>query len=330
MNVTEPCQICNTKKPCDCKNAVLSFFGLLEKAQARVLRVKPASTTATNAVNSAGVDKLNAYFICTAPAAEIKVQARKCGYTVKRVFLKDKRPYLYIASDQAGVHLKLGNEETEVVGLVSNPNKFNDWSDYELLIQSLLPVDCLESAKVSRLDLNIDFNKPFSELIRQIDLKNKRCALTFMDDGGSRTGIIVGKGKEQIVIYDKAKKERLEKPLSRIELRLSGSKLPTKSISDIPSKIREMSFFDKVAGFDVEVGKGPFLPDQEKKLTQFEGVLNRDGLFAAKRSLNKTRNFNRDFKSLINLKPWQIQPADIFKNEINQFLQPKGGSKWIH
>jgi hypothetical protein len=330
MNVTEPCQICNTKKPCACKNAVLSFFGLLEKAQARVLRVKPASTTIIGTVNSAGLDKLNAYFLCTTPVAVIKEQAEKYGQTVKRVFLKDRRPYLYIANEQAGVHLKLGNEETEVVGLVSNPNKFKGWSNYKHYIQNLLPEECLRSAKVSRLDLNMDFNKPFNELIQQIDLKNKRCALTFMDDGGSRTGIIVGKGKEQIVIYDKAKKERLDKPLSRIELRLSGNKLPTKSIFTVPETLGKLSFFNNISGFDVETAKGPLLPDQEKKLTQFESVLNRDGLFAAKRSLNKTRNFDRDFKSLINFKPWEIQPTDIFKNEINQFLQPKGGSKWIH
>lgn len=325
MEVAESCIICQELAPCNCREAVLSYFRLLDAVSQRVLRVKPASSTITGAVIGAGVDKLNAYFIRTMPTLAIRVRAIELGHSVKQVFLKDKRPYLYLTDSLAGVHLRLANNKTEAVGLVSNPNHFKSWSHYEQFIRSFLPAECFESAKISRLDLNLDFNTPFEKLIQQIDLKNKRCALTFLDEGGSRTGLIIGRGKEQIVIYDKAKKEGLANPLSRIELRFAGNKLPTKSILAIPGTLKEKSFFNNVVGLDVKFSKGPFLPDQEKKLAQFEGILQRDGLFAAKRSLNKARNFNRDFKSLISTILWKSEPADIFKKEIHNFLEPNGG-----
>ncbi len=330
MNVTEPCPICQTNNQCECRSSLASFFNILKNANDRVLRVKPSSFTDQPEVIGAGIDKLNAYFTGPIPIDVVRTEARLLGYTTKRVFLKDRKPYLAVNSDSNQIHLKLGFGETDVTGLISNPNKFKTWQNYYSFISSLIPKESLVSAQVTRVDLNLDFECSFSSLTQMLDIKNKRSALTFTDESGCRTGLIIGKGNEKIEIYDKAKKEKLSTPHSRIELRLGKDKLPSRSIIDIPKVVTDGLYFSGLVGLNTHFTDTITNAEQSQRLATFKHNLDRDGFYSAKKTMNQSRHFDRDFAKLIKIKNWAVQPSQLFKTNVKTFIQPQEDQTWMH
>ncbi|MBC7420563.1 MAG: hypothetical protein H7328_07540 [Bdellovibrio sp.] len=330
MNVTEQCLICQTNNLCDCRQSLASFFNILKSANNRVLRVKPSSDNDQPKVIGAGIDKLNAYFTETIQIGQIHKAAKLFGYTIKRVFLKDRKPYLVISSDSNQIHLKLSYGETDITGLISNPNKFINWQNYYTFINSVVPKEPILNAKVTRLDLNLDFECSFSALTQMLDIKNKRSSLTFIDESGSRTGLIIGKGNEKIEIYDKAKKENLTDNFTRIELRLGKSKLPSRSIIDIPNMVAAGLHFEGLVGVNTRFTDLPLNTEQSLRLAAFKHNLERDGFYSAKKMMNQSRNFDRDFSKLIKVDNWKIQPSQLFKTKIETFIKPQGVKTWMH
>lgn len=319
MYVTEPCPICQKNERCDCQSSMATFFAIVKKASERVLRVEPSSIGEHSQVISAGIDKINAYF--SEPVSIDCIRAAIAGqdHPAKRVFLKDRKPYLAIGSDSKQIHLKLGYGEKDVTALISNPNRFNNWKNYCGFLSSIIPQNTLAGARVTRLDLNLDFKCSFPSLIQKLDIKNKRSAVTFMDSSGCRTGLIIGKGDEKIEIYDKAKKEKLENPHSRIELRLGKEKLPSRSIFEIPKALTEGLYFDGLVGVTTHFTDAPTNQEQSQRLSTFKNYLERDGFYSAKKAMNQSRNFERDFAKLVKIQPWAIQLSQLFKTNLKMF-----------
>ncbi|MDZ4676321.1 MAG: hypothetical protein SGI74_02335 [Oligoflexia bacterium] len=307
-----------------------SFFKILKNVNDRVLRVKPSSINSHPKVLGAGIDKLNAYFVEPIPIDQIRMLAKQFRYTIKRVFLKDRKPYLAVSSDSNQIHLKLGYGESDITGLISNPNKFMTWQNYYTFVSSVIPNDSLINAKVSRLDLNLDFACSFSSLTQMLDIKNKRSSLAFIDESGSRTGLIIGKGDEKIEIYDKAKKENLADQFTRIELRLGKTKLPSRSIMDIPKVVAEGLHFEALVGLNARFTDLPINTEQSQRFAAFKHNLERDGFYSAKKIMNQSRNFDRDFSKLLKIENWTIQPSQLFKNKIETFIKPQEVKTWMH
>ena len=176
----------------------------------------------------------------------------------------------------------------------------------------------------------MDFACELSTLIQSLDVANKRSELTYENKSGARTGVIIGKRSEVFAVYDKAKETNSVDLISRIELRLSGSKVPTRSIADIPLKLASQIFFKNLIGLSVTETKNTKTSDQNERLRQFKGIWGRDGFFAAKRFMNQSRNFDRDFANLIETRPWAEQPSELFKNQIINFFQTKEETRWMH
>lgn len=327
MRVTEPCPICTDFNPCDCQKAVLSFFNLLEGVHKRVLSEKPASAKQPK-VTSAGIDKLNAYFTNSVSKAGLIDKARSNGYTTNIVFLKDRKPYLAIAQEERCVHLRIGMDQSRIVGLVSNPNHFNSWQHYTSFLKTIIEPEILDAAKASRLDLNLDLETSFQDLMQMIDIRNKRSAWSFNDESGKRTGVIIGKGSEKVVIYDKALKENSETPRSRIEVRLTGTKLLNKSIWGVPETVCNQPHFENLIGVSVSYPEARHTEQLQRKLQPFKFMLEHDGFYLAKKHFNTSRNFERDFSKLIKVTSWPIQPEELFRSTILQFMQQKGGNQW--
>lgn len=281
-------------------------------------------------VIGSGIDKLNAYFLEPIPATMLGELGHAHDLSIKRVFLKDRKPYLAVGNNSNLIHLKLGQGEFFATALISNPNKFKTWKNYLEFISTIIPKETLLSSQISRLDLNLDFAFTFSDLIQKIDIKNKRSALTFLDESGCRTGMIIGKGNEKIEIYDKAKKEKLMTPFSRIELRLGGNKLPTRSLLLISKAISEGQFFEGLIGLTIRERRSATTAEQSQKLELFKRNLERDGFYSAKKTMNQSRNFDRDFAKLFKIEKWALQPSELFASEIQKFIQPQEDRKWMN
>lgn len=236
-----------------------------------------------------------------------------------------------IGKSKSFIHLTLDPSRSMVTGLISNPNRFKNWDAYIHFLENIVPLEALQEAVLTRVDLNIDFNLPFSQLIQQIDVKQKSVSVRYEDKGADKTGIYFGKGSELLVIYDKAKKDRQGSSHSRVELRMSGNKLPTKSLYELRERLAGNDFFTKIEGTLVEINSPVLTEVQCQKLQDFQSILRREGLFAARKAMSRNRNFNRDFANSVKFVPWPSHPSEIFKHGIQSFLSSKRGeSESLH
>jgi hypothetical protein len=320
MSLQEPCLACQSTDPCECRNALRGYFRLLESGKAKqVLRVKPASFTCHPKVIGGGVDKLNGYFQRPFAVNEWQLFVRAKGIAMKRVHLKDRRAYFEVGTSPQVIHLKLDRFGESIVGLVSNPNHHLSWAQYLNFLQKVISQDSLDSIQITRIDLNLDFDISFKELISSLDFDFKQSSLIFMDQSGERTGLSLGKGAEIVVVYDKGRKERTPHSWSRIEVRLSKNKLPTKSLSQVSATLLRSSAFSHIKGLHFS---NPNLYNQleKEKFVHFLFLAERDGFFAAKKQLNQQRNFRRDISKLVEIQMWDKQPIELFQSTLNRFL----------
>lgn len=322
MNVTKPCPICINETNCECANLTLSFFRILEGTHNRVLSEKPASPPTPHLyVLGAGVDKLNGVIQGGYSIGELLQRLATSRIPVTRKILKNRAIYYEIGYGTRVVHLKINDHNRTVTELISNPNRFDFWGEYMKMISIAIPEPTLKNLVITRLDLNLDFEVEFATLIQEIDLKLKQSSIQYEDDGGRRTGINIGKKPESIVIYDKAHKENLIHPRTRIELRLTGDRLPTRNLFDIEDSVRSPKIFNGIVG--LRIIDTPSLRTNSK-LQPFLAILTRDGYFAARKAFNLNRNFHRDIESLISPQLWDLQPNQLFQEHIKTFFNNEG------
>lgn len=319
MELAAPCTICKLKSPCDCKNLMARYLSILENVHYRILSQKLTSKPQEFLKVSAGIDKLDAYFLEPVDLSTVIAHARQNGLETKKE-QKNKRVMLKVANNNSSIWLSLNITQELATGIISNPNRFENWYSYLAFIKNAAPLSIIENAKITRLDLNLDFNLPFEELIQKIDIKQKSTNISYDDKGGVRTGIYIGKEPEMILIYNKSKKEKLPSPLTRVELRLRGNKLPCKSIYNVAHEIQSKSFFSSCVGCDLTYEESTLSHPQKNKLQDFTSLLKRDGLYSARKIMNKTRNFDRDVAKILQTTLWATQPTELFKREIKSFL----------
>ena len=319
MEIAVPCTTCKSKTPCDCKIAIVSFFKLLEKAHNRILTEKVTSDALVLPEYKAGIDKLNAYFAEPIAKLEVINLAKAHNIQYETVRLKNKQ-HLKLSRQNHVLHLPLNSSREDVLGFISNPNQFENWIAYLNFLQSSLPTKALQEANIHRIDLNIDFSMHFSELIQKIDVKNKSTSTTFDEKAGIRTGLYIGKNPELIVIYDKSKKMGLAEDISRVELRLIGKKLPCRSVFEIPNYLISNEYFGSLQGYDLTFVDTHLNEKQKAKLQEFKTILKRDGLYSARKSMNRTHNFDRDFEKMLKTHKWSTQFSEAYKKGIKRFF----------
>lgn len=181
----------------------------------------------------------------------------------------------------------------------------------------ILPPSEIEGAKITRLDLAIDYRECLENVLSGFDFTRKQTRVAYQDKGGSRTGVCIGRGSERIVVYDKAAESGAEELRTRIEIQLAGKKLPARNLDDLRKTFaqRDWDPFDQITlnqvGFPTEVDH--FTKIQRERLADLKPILRREGLFSARREFNKQGNFIRDFRSLISVTPWSEQPSDTLR-----------------
>lgn len=321
MEVTVPCPICKTINACDCRKAIAAYLRILDAVSTRVLREQASSKVEHLPVKSAGVDKLELLLTEALPTELILERSRRLGLTVAQTYLKERTPFLKISDGDHYILLKPGIDRKHIVKMISNPNRFNGWGPYMDFIENVLGPYTVESGILNRLDLNLDFSCTFADLIQSIDVKNKRSALSFKDESGERTGVIIGKGNENIEIYDKTKQAKLDTPCARIEIRLGGKKLPTRQITHLPLLLQSRDLFAPLEGVNLHFTNNALVESKADRLIEFQSLLKREGFYAAKKSMNKERNFDRNFSGLIQIKYWDTQPSQLFKDRIKDFFE---------
>lgn len=328
MELAEAC-ICRQGSECGCRSALVQFLSLLHAVDRRVSTTKLASEILKNeAPNSrACVDKLTLELDQPVPIDRLQVAAQRVGFKLERTRLRDGKWYLALLGGALGFYAQIIRTPSEelVWKLVTRPSAFENFAEYSRSLKMILEPGEVAAARIQRLDLAIDYEADLSTILRSLDIPHKRSRVAFMDEGSARTGIMVGKGTEKIVVYDKAKRESIEGPLTRIELQLRGQKLPARKFEFLYGAITDWlprSVFANISMNRVLLNEhmGQMGQRSADRINELKVMLQKDGFYASRCSLNQNRNFKRDYLPLLQTTPWATQPIEIIKRDLEVFF----------
>lgn len=309
------------------RSALVGYFQLLLKVEQRLVSTQePASENCLDHHPTGCLDKLCFQLPNIIPREDLCVRLRKASIEFQPTKLNDRRWHLHIGKPDSGVYAYLGHcNSMGIHRFTTRPSAFTSHSKYLQYIQSFLTPAELETAKISRLDLAVDYPEPFKTVIRGFDVLWKKHRT--MHQVASITGITVGTGQEKIVVYDKELEAKLSTPLTRLEFQLTGRKLPISAFSSLP-KLPE--YIKRSNPFKIISLNQIHLPDADSQLNEVAKnrlnelwtLLEHQGYLFAKKELNNSRNFERDFMPFIELKPWQPSPAEAIETAIAAFFNP--------
>jgi hypothetical protein len=205
---------------------------------------------------------------------------------------------------------------------MSRPAVFPVFSDYLENVCRLLTVKELQTARITRLDFAVDYKAPFGRILRGLDISNKRVRIEFLDEGSKRTGLKVGKRPETIVVYDKSLRMGLDQPLTRLEIQLTGRKLPARSFRELTTcKEEDYCPFQSVKLYEVGLAEPSLLnPIERLRHSELSVLLNREGYLSARRKLDEQGQFSRHYLPLMNRKPWTQAPDQVLQKHLSAFL----------
>lgn len=328
MGVTQTCPVCGSHNECFCLKSVVRFIEILRTVDQRVSTLKQTSAVATRSPVNITIDKLSFELPSPIYEAELTERLRSAGFASKLVKLRDRRWYIQVGAAASGIYFALGSRFSPCTSrLITRPSAYPTFAHYQNQLEQLLSKQEIKNLRITRLDLAIDYQEELSSILRGFDFKRKQAQVSYIDRGGKRTGLCIGKGTEKILVYDKAIESNLSQPLTRIEVQLSGKKLPARDLSSLEKVLLDTKWnpFDQISLNDVELPEHPAsLPSiQQERLSSLTPILNREGLFSARRVFNEQGNFQRDYQSLINVQPWKQQPYASFKEHFSNFFNPK-------
>lgn len=237
-------------------------------------------------------------------------------------------PYHFFVSKPADLM-----EQQSMTRIITNPSRFDSYGQYRDFINLLFTEVELSLAKVSRLDLTVDYLIPFETIFRGLDCKYKIRASRFVADieykteGSLVTGVNIGRGNEKFVVYNHQRKHRGSSYRTRIECQLSGKKCPIRNyleITELARKLNDKNPFDLISLNQIHMNsKDEFHSiSHQKKITGLSSSIDCLGYLGARKKLNKNKNFKRDYQKYFYIQPLSQQPNKVIESYIlNYFNQ---------
>ncbi len=310
MNTDKPCLVCgniNISK-CSCRQSMVRFMELLESARENI--VSSSIVTSDDQVFGC-IDKLELSLVVPINRADIEAKTEGISRETR---LRDKRWYLEIEKGM-GIYLYLGHpDNVELSRLITRPSAFKTFGEYQSYLYKYFGRERISSARITRMDLTVDYLLPWESVVKGLDIKNKRKRVQYMEHSGDRTGIQVGSSGEVIVIYDKGAEAKLNQEITRIEMQLKGRKVPIRYFSDLNllvERVERSKLFGDVILNDIsftelmEMG-----PSRLQRLDELKALVKHEGFFIARKKLNTSNNFNRDYVPMFKMVLWEKQPQE--------------------
>lgn len=305
------------------KTALTRYFSLLLQVEQRLVSSRIVTSSSFQEPASHGcIDKLNGILRTPLKLTDLEKRGDKTGYMVKISPLRDRKPYFQVGDKNWGWRFQVPFPGTsEITKMVSRPSAFSTFREYYDTLSQVLTEEQIQNLSISRLDLTVDFEIPFKSLIGNIDIAHKQFRTEYRNKGSKRLNMLIGVGREKILIYDKELESGSSSPWSRIELQLSGKNLPTRGLYSLPNQLLPAlssgAIFKAVILQNVELmpfeGLGVSSREKHKEL---EVMLKREGYYEARKKLDENSNFQRDYGRFIKISKWKTQPADILKRNL--------------
>lgn len=183
--------------------------------------------------------------------------------------------------------------------IVLNPSHFQCFNQMKGLLALL--VSDPDELRVIRVDHTVDVPIEIDSIFRSLRFGRKKSKADYQD-GVSLSGFELGKYPEHLSVYDKAKREKVPGPLSRIEFRQYGAKVPVKKFGDLQMLVNYMPF-GRLMFLQTRSEKDMAFQNERSKGLILEELVKRKGFQGAIKLLNRHSNFQRDFGSLIERDP---------------------------
>ncbi|MDA2937389.1 hypothetical protein MYX75_03895 [Acidobacteria bacterium AH-259-A15] len=323
LDHSSDCPICGTKEGCSCRKALSRYFELLLRVEKRsVSSWKPESAT-VGPNGTACIDKVSLSLALW--REELMARAKYAGLQLKAVRLRDGRWYTQVGDEAWGWYLYPGYFGAEwITKIITRPSAFSSFQDYLQMLRRLFSDDELATARIIRLDFAVDYPLPLRQILRCLDVSCKRIKIEYQEEGAEMTGILVGRGLEKVLVYDKGRKTGDAKPLTRIEIQLSGKKLPAWNLLALPELVeRRIRPFKAVKLHEIKLCDPSSLLSDKARMRHHElqVLIDQQGYLAARKKLNRTGNFQRDYGSFINLTSWAETPDDTLARDLLLFFR---------
>lgn len=259
-------------------------------------RITLASTESIGDIGTA----LNDYLIRIEPISQTKFHSERC-----MVWRGGQRLFALHSSSRGLA------DETRIE---FNPNWYSGFNEFKGQIKKLID---LKSCRIVRLDSAIDLTLPTNEVFESISFGRKLAVKQYSRELEIET-FYCGKYPESVCVYDKAKQNKLEGPLTRIEVRQFSKKIPIKKLDEI-EKLIEHNPFHMVQPMAV-IG----IPENTQQLEKIEKWIQMKelvGAHMARKKLNKSYNWARDYGGLIGGDPNFPNVFEQHKKELMEWIE---------
>lgn len=324
MNTDETLETLSTL---ECK-PIVRLLEILARVDSRVSSGKEESSSRSLARGL--IDKLVLKFEHEVSLQDCIAKARKHSCEVQGKYLRDKKYYVSFESKEGAVfraHLRFRDNDCFDT-ITINPSHFQLLLDLEIFVDLFFP-SMLSKAVISRIDFSVDIFDDFNKVIRGVDFTWKSARTEFTNNR-SFTGLMVGKGNDKVIVYDKMVESNVVHPWTRIERQLSGRKVPVRKYRELRGYLEGAAAVDIFSGITlsyVEFCRPSCSMSllQEEMFHDLKSLVIHSGIFQARKKLNKNKNFKRDYSKFFLLIPYQEQLPEVFKVSMNDYLGGKNG-----
>ena len=278
-----------------------------------------------------GIDKLEIVLPKESLSTETLLSnALSMSFQITREYFRNYKANIRLRSGLSEVFCCLkGDEQNECYKLVCNPSKFENFQHFLGVISGLTGELPFKELKIRRVDFSIDFPVKPIQILQGLDVKFKRSRKQFFEIDKSSSGVSVGRRPEVINVYDKAKVQRTKRPLTRLEIQLTASKVPFKNLYELGQALKDQTIGNSFKPFkNLSISKvipspSLLLQNSSKERSQLEMsvLINKLGFLMAKNLLNSSNNFGRNFKKNYESIPWATQPDEILRRSLKMFAE---------
>lgn len=307
-------------------SSIVRFVEILASVNQRVSSKKAASDF--NYKSDGLIDKLILSFDTDFDLSVMIKLGKELGYKINGKYLRDKRFYIFFENHCGqSVQAHLIHRDKESFNTITvNPSKFKSLSKLNLFLYSLFQSHLCNSL-IKRIDFSINIYDEFCNVIQGLDFALKS-AKTEYSDKKSFTGIIIGKGNDKIIAYNKQIESKTCFPWTRVERQLSGNKTPINKYFELEGYLQQLTTQNCLSVVQlnhIEFSRPTvrLTHVQEEQFSDLKSLVSHSGLYQARKKLNINRTFKRDYSKYFLLIPHKHQPNEILKDSMKIYV--KGG-----
>jgi hypothetical protein len=213
------------------------------------------------------------------------------------------------------LHLKPRYPTISPLKIEINPSRFKS---FEALNDLLSLFHDPRHFNVSRVDHTVDLPVSVAEVYCSLLFPRKQIRRDFR--GNTLEGFYVGKFPELLCVYDKSLQAKQKGPLTRVELRQFGKKVPVQFYSELPELISYRPF-ERLSFVETSTPDNFSSINLTKKSKFLAEAIEKLGAQGAFKAFNKHSNFKRDFKFCLKQNSKIPDLDSIYQDNLKKYFQ---------